>query len=57
MSNYRDILKKREKQHKKVEDLKKARDLTDNSFELNDEIKKEKFKYNFYNYLLKKGGK
>lgn len=57
MSDYRNILKKREKQHKKIEDLKKARDITDNSFKLNNVIKKEKFKYNFYNYLLKNSGK
>lgn len=50
---YKEILNEREIQHKKVEDLKYARDLSERSYELNEEIKKNKFKYKFYNYLLK----
>lgn len=54
---YKEILKEREKQRLKVEDLKLARDLNDYYFELNKEIEKGKFKYKVYNYLLKEGNK
>ena len=50
---YKKILSEREAQHKKVEDLKCARDLSERDYELNEEIEKNKFKYKFYNYLLK----
>lgn len=54
---YRKILEEREKQRTKIEDLKNERDLCDGKVYLNKEIQKNKFKYNFYNQLLKKGDK
>lgn len=57
MSQYRNYLKERDKYRKKVEDLKDQRDLSENDFGINIEINKNKFKYKFYNYLLKKGNK
>ena len=49
---YKEILCKREYQKTKVEDLKCERHLKKN-YEINKEVKKNKFKYQVYNYLLK----
>lgn len=50
---YRDILNKREKTKQLVDDLKSARDIDEKHWELNKKIEREKFKYQFYNHLLK----
>lgn len=53
---YREIKKKRDDEREKIEDLKAERffngSYADTSI-LNDEIKKRKFRYKFYNYMLK----
>lgn len=51
--DYKKTKEIRDKIHKRIEDLKTARDLRDDNIILNDLIKKEKFKYKFYNQLLK----
>lgn len=50
---YRDVLDKREKTQKLVEELKSVRDSNDSHWELNKQIEREKFKYQIYNHLLK----
>ena len=53
--NYRDNLKERNKYKYLVDALNLKRETKDKCFELNEEIKRSKFKYKFYNQLLKGG--
>lgn len=54
---YREILKKKNDQYQKIEDLKSQSHFKKTDYNINETIKKEKFKYKFYNALLKKGDK
>lgn len=60
---YREILEERNKYYKEVCDLKEARNINaennqkNNAVQINNEVKKSKFKYNFYNQLLKERGR